>query len=293
MGQRVSMEETQQWFKAAEDGDVASMARYLNAHPTILNGKISRDALERVHFRSPGRLNVDIQTVGANGFAPALHLAVVNNRLNVVDFLAQQGANFDELDFQGFPALQHAITMRNEAMVECLAFHGATIYGYFEMKYFLGMHLAVQYNLYSSVRVLYQFGAVVTSTGPDMRCPIHYLTTDTADGHMVWLLLSLGSKIDPRDNYARTPLHLAARDGRIEAVYSLLYHGAQIDAVDFYKDTPLHLAAVTNSLAVVQMLVRYGADVNLRNATGKTACDVALEQKSHACYQFLRYLNQE
>jgi len=41
----------------------------------------------------------------------------------------------------------------------------------------------------------------------------------------------------------RTPLHLAAQEGSVQAVEALLRAGALLDAQDRRMDTPLHLAA--------------------------------------------------
>lgn len=49
----------------------------------------------------------------------------------------------------------------------------------------------------------------------------------------------------------------------------------RLHAVDSKSDTPLHIAARCGKLAVCDLLIQYGADPNARNAHGETASEVA------------------
>mmetsp|Transcript_68438 Transcript_68438/g.162276 ORF Transcript_68438/g.162276 Transcript_68438/m.162276 type:complete len:330 (-) Transcript_68438:77-1066(-) len=77
-----------------------------------------------------------------------------------------------------------------------------------------------------------------------------------------------------------TSLHQAARDGNVELVNDILVgQGGQmkvsIDAVTTGGQTPLHIAAKWGRLGVVNALVEGGANVSLQNDRGMTALDVA------------------
>eukprot|EP00284_Hemiselmis_tepida_P011587 CAMPEP_0174926600 /NCGR_PEP_ID=MMETSP1355-20121228/12529_1 /TAXON_ID=464990 /ORGANISM="Hemiselmis tepida, Strain CCMP443" /LENGTH=168 /DNA_ID=CAMNT_0016172643 /DNA_START=24 /DNA_END=527 /DNA_ORIENTATION=- len=64
---------------------------------------------------------------------------------------------------------------------------------------------------------------------------------------------------DKLDNYAFTPLHHAAWKGRTDAVTMLLALGARPDPCNKDLKTPLHLAASNGKASTVRALVRGGA----------------------------------
>ncbi|GAX84017.1 hypothetical protein CEUSTIGMA_g11442.t1 [Chlamydomonas eustigma] len=69
-----------------------------------------------------------------------------------------------------------------------------------------------------------------------------------------------------------TPLHYAARAGRIEVVKLLLQHGAVVDALTKAgQATPLHRAAALGHTKVVEELISAGANGLLQDSDGETA----------------------
>jgi ankyrin repeat protein len=70
--------------------------------------------------------------------------------------------------------------------------------------------------------------------------------------------------------WSGTPLHYAARAGKVAAAESLLTHGAPPNLIDQNGDTPLHLAIRNRQLPMVELLLKHKADVNIANKKGKT-----------------------
>ncbi|CAG7816023.1 unnamed protein product [Allacma fusca] len=94
--------------------------------------------------------------------------------------------------------------------------------------------------------------------------------------------------VNASDVYGRTPLHLAAASGHVEAVELLLKKGADVEVCDFQqKATPLMCAAGCGSLPVVEMLLTHGANVNAGFESGKTALHWAVQAESVGCVKKL------
>ena len=82
--------------------------------------------------------------------------------------------------------------------------------------------------------------------------------------------------------YQETPLHIAARFNKIEAVAALISHGADVNARDEYGQTPLMRASYQGHAKVVEALLDAGADKELKATSGiwkgKTALDIARDE---------------
>jgi ankyrin repeat protein len=72
------------------------------------------------------------------------------------------------------------------------------------------------------------------------------------------------------DEFGRSELHYAARDGDVERVRVELRAGAEVNLADGNGWTPLHFAAQAQSASVVQLLLQRDADVRAADAHGNT-----------------------
>ncbi|KAL8976460.1 MAG: hypothetical protein Q9205_007534, partial [Flavoplaca limonia] len=73
----------------------------------------------------------------------------------------------------------------------------------------------------------------------------------------------------------KTPIHVAARCGNVEAVRSLFKHGVSPNIKDKDGNTPIHLAAFRGQHDVIEILVDHGADLTVQNNEGETALHIA------------------
>src|SRR4051794_6931674 len=73
------------------------------------------------------------------------------------------------------------------------------------------------------------------------------------------------------DEFGRSELHYAARDGNVDKARSELAAGADVNAADANGWTPLHFAAQAQSAPTVRLLLERGADVHASDAHGNTA----------------------
>jgi len=95
--------------------------------------------------------------------------------------------------------------------------------------------------------------------------------------NIIRLLINHGANKDIRDRSGATPLHIAARYGKIASVNILIEAGASISR-DVYGFTPLHYAAQNGRKVIVRMLASHYPDsVNIPDNAGATPLHFAVK----------------
>lgn len=90
------------------------------------------------------------------------------------------------------------------------------------------------------------------------------------------VILAHGASVDRVDDNSRTPLHVAARNGRFAAAVLLLDHGAKIEARTQFRFTALMLSASSCGIhETTRLLLHRGANLDARNNDENTAEDLA------------------
>jgi len=84
------------------------------------------------------------------------------------------------------------------------------------------------------------------------------------------------NELDPL--YMWTPLHIAARENKLELAKSLLDHGANVDVKDKVGQTPLHRACYWGNRDMVQLLLDHAADFTAFDNLMQTPEDLAKQQ---------------
>jgi ankyrin repeat protein len=105
----------------------------------------------------------------------------------------------------------------------------------------------------------------------------------TARGHheIVFELAEAGAVLGPLDVNQMSPLHVAVKNGHFPLAAFLTMYGVH-QSRDKTGMTPLHHAATiaddAAAMKMVHMLLSNGADISLRDASGRTAVEVATSQ---------------
>ena len=104
------------------------------------------------------------------------------------------------------------------------------------------------------------------------------LTEAVWNGHeaIARLLIEKGADVNVADSDKRTPLHYAAKYGRLELAELLIDRKAIINAVDIHGNTPLHLAVAADRILLVKLLVARGAAVSMLDADAVSVAHLAM-----------------
>jgi ankyrin repeat protein len=101
------------------------------------------------------------------------------------------------------------------------------------------------------------------------------------------LLLRNGASLNAKSDLGYTPLLEAAYNGHTDVCRLLLDNGAEVNTTNNYKNPPLHWAASKNHLATVELLVKRGANCEAKNKGGYTPLQLATGHGNTAVAKWL------
>jgi ankyrin repeat protein len=197
-----------------------------------------------------------------------LHSAVDRGELELVNKAIKESAAFDAQGRDGGTALHLATLQAQQAIVEALLKAKANP-NIKDSKGRLPVQIAADLDYTSLVRLL----VANKSDVPDV-----FVAAIVGDAERLRVLLKENpAQVRGKNAGGLSPLHLAAREGHVEAVRILIANGADVKAVEdrYYERTPLHLAVVAAKPAAVAVLLDSGADANARDSEGDTALHLA------------------
>ena len=127
---------------------------------------------------------------------------------------------------------------------------------------YTALQIAIRTQQYDSVEFLLDNGADINQRDEEQLTPLS-LACGYEDSRIVNLFIKRGSNIDDDNGYGWTPLKLAASFGSLEILEILLEHGAN---VNYQKNgtryTVLACAIGIGDVDKVKLLIDYGADIS-------------------------------
>jgi len=212
-----------------------------------------------------------------------LALAASSGNAALVARLVDAGADPNARDQAGDTALMGAARVGSADTAGLLLDLGATLEATEETYGQTALTVAVQANHPAVVDLLLARGASPHVTTRVGRTPSWVLPNSVPGfGHGVGIVRGGLPDRGQRPPVAggMTPLHYAARDGRLDIAAALLGAGAGIDPREANDLTPLLLAIVNNHVDVAHFLVARGADVQATDWYGRTPLWTAVETRN-------------
>ena len=258
----------------------------------------------------------DVNEPGVDG-ASALHWAVYDDRLDLVELLLKAGANPAARDRYGVTPIVLASVNGNASLIRRLLESGADPNAV-DPSGETALMVASRTGSVDALGALLARGAIVDARDPEFQQTALMIAVREDHPAAVRLLLSHGAAANAqtrkgpipaftppckgtgcgsegvginrgglpdrgRRAEARggmTPLLYAARDGRLEAARALVASGADVELADVNGIRPLLMAVLNNNLNVARLLLEKGAQVNADDFWGRTPLWAAVEYRN-------------
>ncbi|GFR86628.1 poly [ADP-ribose] polymerase [Elysia marginata] len=218
-----------------------------------------------------------------------LHFAAGYNRVAVVEYLLEHGADVHAKDKGGLVPLHNACSYGHYEVTELLIKHGACV-NVADLWKFTPLHEAASKGKFEICKILLKHGADPNKKNRDGHTPLDLVKEgdqDVADllrgdaalleaakkGNLARVQkLASEENINCRDTQGRnsTPLHLAAGYNNVEVAEFLLENGADVNAQDKGGLIPLHNASSYGHVDIAALLIKYNTYVNAQDRWGFT-----------------------
>lgn len=176
----------------------------------------------------------------------ALHIAVENGCLGLVNFLLEKGAEINKCDGKGWTSLHYAVFSGHVSLIK---------------------------------RFLAKFSDVNSLRDKQQRTLLH-LAAMHSEKEPTEILLNAGAEINAKDEKDYTPLHNAVEKAVSQnkennsVVKTLLEKGANPNIQTSNGDTPLHIATRSQKGFLIQLLLEHNADCEILNNKGEAPLNI-------------------
>lgn len=228
------------------------------------------------------KAGADVRRTNRYGVSPLI-IAAGNGSAAMVRTLLAAGADANAVDQAGETPLMHAARVGSLDTARVLLEGGATLDAADATYQQTALMVAVRENQLPVLRLMVELGGNVNAKTRVGRTPEFTLPNSVPGfGHGVGIIRG---GLPPRGVRnpvpgGLTPLHYAARDGRLEAVKVLLSAGADINQVEANDITPLLTAITNNHPDVATYLIEQGADIKKADWYGRTPLFAAVETRN-------------
>jgi len=232
-------------------------------------------------------VDVNVQVCGCS----AIFYAAFYGRDEIVNYLAESGADLDATNLTGETAIFWAIERNHSSTVELLVDKGANI-DIADNKGMTALLKACKIGSVKLVSILVEKGnpnvnKITKNTEcSDGTCP---LFEASAAGHveLVQYLLDQGAKVDVQNTQGKTALYRAVSKNQQKVVQLLIDSGANMDREDSMGRTAAHWSSFFGHLDVLKLLIENGANIDQPDKSNLTVEDIAKIKKYSKIIDFL------
>ena len=226
----------------------------------------------------------------------ALHLAVINNNLEVAKILLEKGANANAVDISFKAPIHYAVANNNIEMIELLKEKKADITKCYQDEKLktndiAPIHMAAEKGLEEAFEFLRGCGANINALDSRKATIIHYAAM--GDQPLIIEKYLDRAHVEAKDNEKRTAVHYAAENNACAALTKLIEKGAKIDSPDEKRIIPLMIAAKNNYKEFAAKLLDIGDYTRVQDSRKRTAIHYAAEAGSTETLQVLLNVNAE
>ena len=203
----------------------------------------------------------------------ALHIAANDGNFEMVKFLLYKGAGINAKDKNGWTALHFAASNENFEIVKFLIEKGADINAKNALnKTFLNKDICK--NNFKIVQILMEKYKYNYNMIKRMGQILLFVAVYENDTKLIDCLFDKGADINAKDKNGWTALHFAAGYRDLNIVKKLLDKGADINEVNNNRSTALHVAVCYGKTDIVKYLVEQDATIDVKNKKGFTPLDL-------------------
>jgi len=224
----------------------------------------------------------DVNVAQVDG-TTALHWAVEQDDLEIVDLLLRAGARVSARTREGVTPLQLAAINGSAPMLDRLLKAGADPNAALTPAGDTALMMAARTGKTDAIRVLAEAGANVNAKeGWGGTTPLMWAVSE-GHGEAAKVLIAAGADVNARSHY------VAAANGRGFEGRTPVANRTDEKAEEFASGrlTPLMLAARQGDLELARILVGAGADVNAAAGDGKTALALAIFNGNYELASYL------
>ncbi|SFJ75047.1 ankyrin repeat domain-containing protein [Thermoflavimicrobium dichotomicum] len=250
-------------LRMSKEGNLAELQVFLQSNPELVKTSfVNGNTL--IHYAGNREIATLLIELGAdldctNDFEETpLITAIWDERIDVVEFLLEQGVDVNHQDRDGNSALHVAAALGSEKLVQLLLSAGADVN--LENEYEeTPLFEAVKNGHISIISLLLKYGGTPNKLNHVLDAPLH-ISVEAYNEKAIECLLKHGTDPNILGDCKRTPLHIATEAGNKKIISLLLEHGAIPAISDSHGQLPQH---VTESEEVFQFLfVQASANIN-------------------------------